>query len=61
MYNTLKYAMKVYYDNKREWNKMVERAMEADFSWGSSARKYEELYLKLSPEVKEAAEEPKAE
>ena len=44
MYNTLQYAMHVYYNKKREWNKLIDRAMAADFSWNSSARKYEELY-----------------
>ena len=34
----------VYYNNKREWNKIVDRAMARDFSWSGSARKYEELY-----------------
>ena len=29
---------------KREWNKMVDRAMAADFSWNNSARQYEEMY-----------------
>ncbi|MBE5922289.1 MAG: glycogen synthase GlgA [Lachnospiraceae bacterium] len=44
MLNTIRYAEKTYYEHKRDWNKMVERAMTADFSWGTSARKYEELY-----------------
>lgn len=35
---------RIYYDKKREWNKMVDRAMAADFSWGNSARQYEEMY-----------------
>ena len=47
MFFTLKYAMSVYYDRKREWNKLIDRAMAADFSWASSARKYEALYRKL--------------
>ena len=47
MYNTLQYAMHIYYNKKREWNKLVDRAMSADFSWNSSARKYEELYMWL--------------
>ena len=47
MFNTLKYAMDVYYNKKREWNKLIDRAMAADFSWNSSARKYEELYRSL--------------
>ena len=47
MFNTLKYAMYVYYEKKRDWNKLVDRAMAADFSWNTSARKYEELYYRL--------------
>ena len=30
-----------------EWNKLVDHAMAADFSWESSARKYENLYRQL--------------
>jgi len=37
-------AERIYYDKKREWNKMVDRAMAADFSWEVSALKYQELY-----------------
>lgn len=44
MLNTIRYAEKVYYDKKRDWNKIVDRAMVADFSWDVSARRYEELY-----------------
>ena len=44
---TLKYAMDVYYNRKREWNKLIDRAMAADFSWNSSAREYEKLYDSL--------------
>ena len=44
MLNTVRYAEKIYYDKKREWNKMVDRAMAADFSWNNSARQYEEMY-----------------
>jgi starch synthase len=44
MYYTLQYAMSIYYNKKREWNKLIDRAMAADFSWNSSARKYQELY-----------------
>ena len=47
MMNTINYAKSVYYDHKREWNKMVDRAMSVDFSWNASARKYEELYRSL--------------
>ena len=41
---TVRNAERIYYDKKREWNKMVDRAMAADFSWGNSARQYEEMY-----------------
>lgn len=47
MMNTVNYAKHIFYEKKREWNKMVERGMKADFSWDNSARKYEELYDKL--------------
>ena len=33
MLNTIRYAEQIYYDKKREWNKLVDRAMAADFSW----------------------------
>ena len=33
MMDTVRNAERVFYDNKREWNKLVDRAMAADFSW----------------------------
>lgn len=47
MLNTIRYAKDVFYNRKREWNKMVDRGMSIDFSWNSSARKYEDLYRNL--------------
>ena len=44
MLGTIYYAEKVYYEKKREWNKIVDRAMAVDFSWNVSARKYQEMY-----------------
>ena len=44
MLGAIDYAKYVYYNNKREWNKLVDRAMAADFSWKNSAKKYENLY-----------------
>ena len=44
MLSTIRYAERIYYDKKREWNKMIDRAMAQDFSWGHSARQYEEMY-----------------
>ena len=34
----------IYYNKRREWNKIIDRDMAADFSWGTSAAKYQELY-----------------
>ena len=47
MLNTIRYAEHVYYNKKREWNKIIDRGMASDFSWNSSARKYEDLYTRL--------------
>ena len=44
MLATIRYAESVYYDKKREWNKLVDRAMAKDFSWSHSAKQYEEMY-----------------
>ncbi|MEG1847038.1 MAG: glycogen synthase GlgA [Lachnospiraceae bacterium] len=40
----VRYAERIYYDKKREWNKIVDRAMAADFSWTVSALKYQIMY-----------------
>ena len=47
MLNTIRYAKDVYYNRKREWNKIIDRGMAMDFSWNNSARKYEELYNRM--------------
>lgn len=47
MLDTVRYAEKIYYEQKREWNKIVDRAMTKDFSWKTSAKQYEELYDNL--------------
>ncbi len=44
MLGTIRYAEQIYYDKKREWNKIVDRAMATDFSWNVSAAKYQEMY-----------------
>lgn len=48
MLDTVRYAEYVYYDKKRDWNKIVERAMQQDFSWNHSAKEYEALYDSLN-------------
>ncbi len=44
MLAAIRYAERIYYDKRREWNKIVDRAMAADFSWKVSANKYQEMY-----------------
>jgi starch synthase len=44
MLGAINYSKSVYYDHRAEWDKMVKRDMEADFSWNSSARQYEGMY-----------------
>ncbi len=44
MLATIRYAEEIYYDRKREWNKIIDRAMLTDYSWNVSASKYREMY-----------------
>ena len=44
MLAVIRYAERIYYDKKREWNKIIDRAMAMDYSWNTSAVKYQELY-----------------
>ena len=44
MLGSIRYAKYVYYSRRREWNKIIDRAMVADFSWKTSASRYQELY-----------------
>ena len=47
MMNVIRYAYRIYTEQKSEWHGLVDRAMEKNFSWNASARKYEELYDRL--------------
>ncbi|MDR1017152.1 MAG: glycogen synthase GlgA [Lachnospiraceae bacterium] len=47
MLAAIRYAERIFYDKKRDWNKMVERAMNKDFSWDNSAKEYESMYEAL--------------
>ena len=44
MLATVRYAEHFYYDKKRDWNRIIDRAMACDFSWKKAASKYEDLY-----------------
>ena len=65
MMATVRYAERIFYDQKDQWNDLVKRAMQADFSWSASAEKYEILYDHLlgwywprGEEKKEEAAQP---
>lgn len=45
MINTIERALKLYYEKPEEWGKLIVRALETDFSWNRSAKKYEDLYM----------------
>lgn len=45
--NTVNYSKYVFFEKKAEWNKMVERGMNKDYSWKNSKAHYEGLYSYL--------------
>ena len=47
MLNAIRYAERIFYDKKKDWNKIVERAMKKDFSWRNSAVLYQKIYDNL--------------
>lgn len=53
MLRTIQYAKHIYYDKKREWNKIVDRAMLSDYSWKASAAEYSKLYEELTESSKQ--------
>lgn len=44
MLNVINYSKKVFYENKRQWNQMVDRGMAKDFSWNVSMERYAGIY-----------------
>ncbi len=40
-------AKNIFYNKKRQWNKIIDNGMSMDYSWDSSAAKYEKLYDSL--------------
>ena len=44
MLDTINFAKRVFFENKRDWNNIVERGMSLDFTWTKSAAQYEEIY-----------------
>ena len=50
MLNVINYSKHIYFDKKRQWNQMVDRAMANDYSWNASKFRYEGLYKYLMGE-----------
>lgn len=48
MLNIINYAKSVYFNNRIAWNDLAEHGMRSDFSWTNSARKYADLYYRLT-------------
>ena len=46
MLGAIRRAIDVYY-RKDDWNVLVKRAMDSDFSWGKSANEYIRMYKQL--------------
>lgn len=44
LYNTFRWALETFQQRREAWNRMVQRAMQIDFSWDISARQYADLY-----------------
>ena len=44
MLGVINYSKHIYYNHRKQWDKMVQRSMENDFSWNSSALQYEGMY-----------------
>jgi starch synthase len=43
----INYAKHVYYDQRENWDRIVERGMQVDFSWQNSANIYRDLYNRM--------------
>lgn len=50
MLNIINYSKQIFFDKKRQWNQMVDRAMANDYSWNASKFRYEGLYKYLMGE-----------
>ena len=44
MLSVINYSKKVFYEDKKNWNKIIDRGMAKDFSWKNSAKRYEDVY-----------------
>ncbi|MCF0132206.1 MAG: glycogen synthase [Pseudobutyrivibrio sp.] len=42
--NTVNYSKYIFFDKKAQWNKMVERGMNKNYSWSKQKERYENIY-----------------
>ena len=49
MLHVIQRALRYYHEDKAAWRTLMERGMQADFSWTKSSRLYLDLYRKLMP------------
>ena len=47
MMHVIRYAMHMYYHNPESWNIIIKHAMNSDFSWKQSAKKYKKSYKNI--------------
>lgn len=47
LYGIIQKAINIFYNKKKQWQKIMENGMQADFSWNSSAKEYESVYESL--------------
>lgn len=47
MLDSINYAKHIWYNDRKNWNAMVRRAMKTDFSWKNSAKEYIDVYSKI--------------
>ncbi|MEE0944290.1 MAG: glycogen synthase GlgA [Clostridia bacterium] len=59
MIYVINYAMDIYYNRRENWNKIVENAMNRDFSWAVSADKYIAMYREITGIYDEPVKEEK--
>ena len=59
MADTVFRAARLFWDDRKAWNKLVDNAMDTDFSWEKSASTYLDVYYGLHPELPRF-ERPKA-
>lgn len=55
MNSALERAFSHYLNNPSSWKQLVQKVMDVDFSWETSAAQYEELYSKSVARAKAAA------